>query len=52
MLQSYWSIGRRIVEEEQEGNEKADYGSVLFKELSKELTKKYGDFFQSQIYFP
>ena len=52
MLQSYWNIGRRIVEDEQEGNEKADYGSVLFKELSKELTKKYGDFFQSQIYFP
>lgn len=27
------------------GNEKAEYGSVLFKELSKEITKKYGKFF-------
>ena len=42
MLQTYWNIGRRIVEEEQKGNERAEYGSALLKELSKELTKEYG----------
>lgn len=47
MLQSYWNIGRWIVEEEQKGNEKAEYGSVLFKELSKEITKNMVSFFQS-----
>lgn len=42
MLQTYWNIGRRIVEEEQKGNERAEYGSALLKDLSKELTKEYG----------
>ena len=42
MLHSYWSIGKRIVEEEQKGNVRADYGSSLLKELSKELTNEYG----------
>ena len=42
MLQAYWNIGRRIVEEEQNGNYRAEYGSSLLKELSKELTKEYG----------
>ena len=42
MLHTYWRIGKRIVEEEQKGNERAEYGSALLKELSKELTKEYG----------
>ncbi len=42
MLQTYWNIGRRIVEEEQKGNYRAEYGSSLLKELSKELTKEFG----------
>ncbi len=42
MLQTYWNIGRRIVEEEQNGFVRAEYGSALLKELSKELTKDYG----------
>ena len=42
MLQTYWNIGRRIVEEEQNGNMRAEYGSALLKDLSKELTKDYG----------
>lgn len=42
MLQTYWNIGRRIVEEEQNGNYRAEYGSSLLKELSRELTKEYG----------
>ena len=47
MLHTYWMIGRKIVEEEQKGNKKAEYGSALLKELSKELTKDYGKGFSS-----
>lgn len=42
MVKTYWEIGRIIVEEEQNGNEKAKYGSNLLKKLSEELTKKHG----------
>lgn len=45
MLQTYWSIGKRLVEEEQNGNKKAEYGKALLKTLSKELTKEYGNGF-------
>ena len=36
MLETYWNIGKRIIEEEQNGNLKAEYGSRLLKEISKE----------------
>lgn len=42
MLQTYWDIGKRIVEEEQKGNLKAEYGSGLLKEISKRLTNEFG----------
>ena len=42
MLTTNWNIGRRIVEEEQNGMVKAEYGTALLKVLSKELTKQYG----------
>ena len=42
MLQTYQSIGERIVEEEQNGNLKAEYGSRLLKEILKELTNEFG----------
>ena len=42
MVEAYWLMGKRIVEEQQQGNERADYGTELFKELSKELTKEFG----------
>lgn len=51
MLQTYWSIGRRIVEEEQKGNERAEYGSALLRGLSKELTKEYGKGFSKSNLF-
>ena len=41
LLQTYWQIGQKIVEFEQKGNIKAEYGSELLKNLSKEL-KVYG----------
>ncbi|TKG97321.1 DUF1016 domain-containing protein [Puteibacter caeruleilacunae] len=42
MVQAYWLIGKRIVEEEQAGKERADYGKYILKTLSKELTQEFG----------
>lgn len=42
MTQTYWEIGRKIVEEEQSGKERAEYGKGLIKNLSLELTKEFG----------
>ena len=42
MVEAYWSIGKQIVEEEQRGEERADYGAYLVKELSKSLTADFG----------
>ena len=42
MVEAYWLTGRRIVEEEQGGKERADYGKQILKELSAELTKEFG----------
>ena len=38
MVEAYWLVGRRIVEEEQNGEERANYGAQLLKTLSQELT--------------
>ena len=45
MVRTYWEIGRQIVEYEQHGNEKAEYGSKLLSQLSKDLTVRYGSGF-------
>lgn len=42
MVYAYYEIGRMIVEEEQCGNERADYGKYILKELSGYLTQKFG----------
>lgn len=42
LVQTYWFIGQHIVEFEQKGNEKAEYGSQLFERLSKDLKLAYG----------
>jgi len=42
MVGAYWEIGRRIVEEEQNGKERAEYGKEILKNLSKELTEEFG----------
>ena len=42
MLHAYWNVGRIIVENEQNGNIKAEYGKQILKELSKELRKILG----------
>ena len=45
MLLAYWNVGKIIVENEQNGNIKAEYGKQLLKELSKELRKVLGSGF-------
>ena len=42
MVQAYWQIGRIIVEHEQNGNVRADYGKSVLQELSSRLTKDFG----------
>ena len=42
MVEAYWLIGKRIVEEEQQGKERANYGQELLKTLSVELTNEFG----------
>lgn len=42
MVMTYFEIGRMIVEEEQDGKERADYGKQILKELSNVLTKEFG----------
>ena len=45
MVESYWQIGRRIVEEEQQGQRRAEYGAQLIRELSRRLTGEFGNGF-------
>jgi predicted nuclease of restriction endonuclease-like (RecB) superfamily len=42
MVNAYFNIGRDIVEEEQQGQKRAEYGSLVLQALSKRLTQKYG----------
>ncbi|PXY41500.1 hypothetical protein DMB65_05980 [Flavobacterium cheongpyeongense] len=42
LVQTYWYIGQHIVEFEQKGSEKAEYGSQLFERLSKDLVQAHG----------
>lgn len=51
LVKANWEIGKRIVEFEQNGNEKAEYGSALLTNLSKDLKSTYGKGFgKSNIY--
>ncbi len=42
LVDTYWNIGQYIVEFEQKGKERAEYGRALLKELSKDLKLKHG----------
>ncbi len=51
MVQAYWNIGKIIVEEEQKGKTKADYGKQLIVELAKRLKADFGKRFdQSNLW--
>ncbi len=51
MLQSYWQIGKYIVEFEQQGEQKAEYGKHLMVNLSKDLTARFGKGFSRSNFF-
>lgn len=42
MVQSYWNIGRLIVEDEQQGESRAVYGKQQLQQLSQQLTERLG----------
>jgi predicted nuclease of restriction endonuclease-like (RecB) superfamily len=48
MTATYWEIGRRIVEHEQEGEKRAEYGAELLERLSADLTGRFGRGFSRQ----
>ncbi|GBU27407.1 hypothetical protein R84B8_00937 [Treponema sp. R8-4-B8] len=45
MIEAYWLIGKRIVEEEQNGKQRAEYGKEVIKTLSEELQNEFGQGF-------
>jgi predicted nuclease of restriction endonuclease-like (RecB) superfamily len=47
MIKAYWKIGQKIVLQEQNGKEKANYGEAVLKELSKNLSAEFGKGFSS-----
>ena len=47
MVDTYWKIGRRIVEEEQQGQQRAEYGKSLINMLANELMHEYGNGFSA-----
>jgi predicted nuclease of restriction endonuclease-like (RecB) superfamily len=48
MVQAYWQIGRLIVEDEQQGNQRAEYGKAVLQALSKQLSAEYGKGFNDR----
>ena len=48
MIETYWNIGRRIVEEEQNGEACAEYGAQIIAQLSELLTHQYGKGFSKR----
>ena len=42
MVETYWQVGRVIVEDEQQGKAKAEYGKAVLKSLSVRLTAEFG----------
>jgi hypothetical protein len=48
MAACYWEIGRLILEEEQRGAARADYGKRLIRDLSKRLSEEFGKGFDKK----
>ena len=47
MVQAYWQIGRLIVEDEQNGEARAEYGKKVLAELADRLTVEFGKGFDA-----
>lgn len=51
MVEAYWLTGKRIADEELQGQERAEYGKAVIKTLSEALTAKYGNgYSQTALY--
>jgi len=48
MVTAYWNVGRLIVEDEQQGNTRAEYGKAILSDLSKRLTDEFGKGFDER----
>ena len=48
MVQAYWQIGRLIVEDEQTGEARAEYGKKVLEELARRLTADFGKGFDAR----
>lgn len=48
LLESYWHIGKLIVEDEQQGKHRADYGKATLRKLSNQLTLEFGKGFDER----
>jgi len=48
MVLTYWNIGKRIVEDEQHGQYRAEYGKQLIQVLAEELTREFGKGFSKR----
>ncbi len=48
MVEAYWLIGKRIVEEIQDGEDRANYGEQVIKNVSKALTAEFGKGFSER----
>ncbi len=48
MVQTYWHIGKMIVEDEQKGESRAEYGKQQLQHISQELTKEFGKGFDAR----
>lgn len=45
MVHAYWQVGKYIVEYEQQGKERAEYGKGVINELSNKLVDEFGNGF-------
>jgi len=48
MVTAYWKIGKRIIDEEQHGKNRAEYGKFLIKSLAKKLSEDFGKGFDER----
>ena len=48
MVTAYWNVGRLIVEDEQKGHIRAEYGKAILADLSKRLTDEFGKGFDER----
>ena len=51
MVQAYWQVGRLIVEDEQKGKARAEYGKKVLDDLAERLTAEFGKGFEATNHY-